>query len=382
MLSKYLTVMLAVAVMATTGVFEHALYGQLETGWKVHDNNRPAPKLVKPGDGVSFAKPPSDALILFDGKGFGNWTGGIDRWKIVDGAMQPVDKAGPILTKEEFGDCQLHVEWATPPTGQGKGQRRSNSGVFLMNAFELQVLDSFENPTYADGSAASVYGQYPPLVNASRGAGQWQSFDIIFRAPRFGKDGNLLKRARMTAFHNGVLVQDNSEIFGPTSWIKHGQYAKGKTSGPVRLQEHGSPVRYRNIWIRKLAAQRAKPKNPYPAVATEVSPKKRKRLLGTYRTKNQKEFHVFEKGDNVFCRLYGARMKMLALSESEFVFEKCAGKISFQIDTEGNVESANLQLDAAGERIGKRKADAVPNNAKPNVPNVPDVKPAPQKTGK
>ena len=379
MLSKYLSLSLVVTVIAATGALSPQVHGQLETGWKAHDQNRPAPKVVAPGEGASLAKPPSDAVVLFDGKNFDNWTGGVDKWKIVDGAMETLGKSGPAVSKEEFGDCQLHVEWACPPDLKGEGQRRCNSGVFLMNAFELQVLDSHENTTYADGGAASIYGQYPPLVNASRGPGEWQSFDIIFRAPRFGEDGKLQKRARMTALHNGVLVQDNSEILGPTAWIKHGRYAKGKTTGSIRLQDHGTPVRYRNIWIRPLAAERAKPESPYPEAALELTPEKRKRLVGTYETRNQKEFHVFEKGDDIHCRLYGVRMKMLALSESEFVFEKCAGKISFQMDKNGKVESASLQLDAAGERIGKRKKGKPPKKDKPKSATE---KPALDKSGK
>jgi len=385
MFFKYLTLTLVVAAMAATGAMSRQAHGQLETGWKAHDKDRPAPIVVTPGEGTIFAKPPSDAVILFDGKNFDNWMGAVDKWKIVDGVMETVGKSGPVMSKEEFGDCQLHIEWASPTEVNGSGQRRGNSGVFLMNAFELQVLDSHENPTYPDGTAASVYGQYPPLVNASRGPGQWQSFDIIFHAPRFGEDGELKKRATMTALHNGVLVQDNSEILGPTSWIKHGLYAKGKTTGPIRLQDHGSPVRYRNIWVRRLAAQRGKPENPYPVAALQLPPEKRKLLVGTYQTGKQKEFHVFEKGDDVYCRLYGTRMKMLALSESDFAFEKCAGMISFQMDKNGKVESASLKLDAAGERIGKRKKGAPPKKDKPESKDKPGPaaeKPAPDKSGK
>lgn len=385
MLPKYLYRSLAMAAMATTGALAPQVHAQLETGWKAHDQNRPAPKVVAPGDGATLAKAPSDAVILFDGKNFDNWTGGVDKWKIVDGAMEPTAKAGHAVTKEEFGDCQLHVEWASPAEVNGDGQPRGNSGVFLMNAFELQVLDSYENPTYADGVAASVYGQYPPLVNASRGPGQWQSYDIVFRAPQFGENGELQKRARMTVLHNGVLVQDNTEILGPTSWIKHRRYAEGKTTGAIRLQDHGSQVRYRNIWIRRLAAQRAKPEKPYPVAAIELSPEKQKRLIGTYQTGSQKEFQVFEKGDDVYCRLYGVHMKMLPLSESEFAFEQCAGKISFQIGKNGKVESASLQLDAAGERIGKKKKDAPPKKDKPESKGKPEVateKPAANKSGK
>jgi len=185
MLSKYLYLCLAAAVLATTGALSPQVHAQLETGWKAHDKNRPAPKVVTPGEGAIATKPPSDAVILFDGKNFDNWTGGVDKWKIVDGAMEPTAKAGHAITKEEFGDCQLHVEFAFPAEAAGGGQRRGNSGVFLMNAFELQVLDSHENPTCADGVAGAVYGQYPPLVNASGAPGEWQSYDILTRKPRW-----------------------------------------------------------------------------------------------------------------------------------------------------------------------------------------------------
>ncbi len=365
MFSKYIFSSLLAVIMAASGLLSLQAYGQLESGWKTHDLDRPAPKVVTPGKGAISTTPPSDALILFDGSNFDSWRGGVEGWKIVDNAMVFVDKAGPLMTKEEFGDCQLHLEWAAPAEVKGNGQQRGNSGVFLMNAFELQVLDGYENPTNADTSAASIYGQYPPLVNASRRPGQWQSYDIIFRAPRFGDDGKLLERARMTALHNGVLVQDNSEILGPTSWLKHRQYAQGKTTGPIRIQDHGSPVRYRNIWIRRLADQRPLPKQPYPQTALKLSPEKQKRLIGTYPTGNQKEFHIFEKEGRVYCKLYGVRMRMLAVSETEFTFEKTAGKITFQLSENGEVESANLQLDGGGVRTGKKKKEASPKKVQP-----------------
>ena len=360
MFSKYLYPSLVAVIIAASGVLSPQARGQLETGWKTHDLNRPAPKVVTPGEGGNSMKPPSDAVILFDGKNFDSWRGGVEGWRIVDGAMEFVEKAGPLMTKEEFGDCQLHLEWATPARVEGDGPQRGDSGVFLMNAFELQVLDSYDNPTNADSSAASIFGQYPPLANACRGPEQWQSYDIIFQAPRFDKDGQLQERARMTALHNGVLVQNNSEIFGPTSWLKHRRYAQGKTIGPLRLQDRGSPVRYRNIWIRRLAAQRPQPDPPYPKAALELPPEKQNRLLGTYRTGKQKEFRVFEKEGSLYCKLYGVRMKMVALSESKFTFEKCAGGISFQLSKDGEVESASLQLDAAGVRTGKKKKNAQP----------------------
>src|SRR5262249_19770213 len=160
--------------------------------------------------------------------------------------------AGAILTKDEFGDCQLHVEWAAPDPPKGRDQGRGNSGVMLFGRYEIQVLDSFENLTYADGQAAAVYGQYPPLVNASRPPGQWQSYDIVFHGPRFGKDEKLLQPARLTMFHNGVLVQNNVELSGPTGHRVRPPYKAHAAKLPLFLQDHGNPVRFRNIWIRQL----------------------------------------------------------------------------------------------------------------------------------
>lgn len=367
MFSKYLSQSLVVAIIVTASAFSPLAHGQLETGWKAHDQSRPAPQVVTPGEGATSAKPPSDATILFDGTSFDHWTGGVGKWKIVDGVMVSAGKAGHVMTKEEFGDCQLHVEWSSPAEVKGNGGQRGNSGVFLMNVFELQVLDSYENPTIADVGAASVYGQHPPLVNACRGPGKWQSYDIIFRSPRFDKDGNLQKKARMTVLQNGVLVQDHSAILGPTAWAKHGQYERGKTKGPIRLQDsHQRPVRYRNIWVRHLQKRRPQPEKPYPAQSLDLPPEKLQRLVGTYQSENQQEFHVAKMADRIYCKLHGVSMKMVALSESEFVFEKCAGKISFRLSPEGQVESATLELDTAGKRTGKKKV-VPPKKGKKNA---------------
>src|SRR6266852_4748219 len=181
---------------------------QVDTKWKIHDPDRPLPPVIEPGTASTQdapGRPPSDAVVLFDGKDLSKWAhkdGSAAKWKVENGY---------IYTREAFGDCQLHVEFAEPVPPKGESQERGNSGVFLMGLYEIQVLDSYENKTYADGQAASVYGQYPPLVNASRAPGQWQSYDIVFRGPRFAKDGKLLGPARVTVLHDGVLVQDNVE---------------------------------------------------------------------------------------------------------------------------------------------------------------------------
>ncbi|MCJ7588319.1 MAG: DUF1080 domain-containing protein [Candidatus Aminicenantes bacterium] len=223
--------------------------------WGIHDMNRPVPPVVDPGPAGPPAPAPSDAVVLFDGKDLAQWEdmkGNPAGWKISDGFMEVVAKTGSIRTRKGFGDCQLHVEWATPAVVSGEGQGRGNSGVFLMDSYEVQVMDSYNNRTYADGQAAAIYGQFPPLVNACRPPGEWQSYDIVFRAPRFGPDGSLLKPARMTVHHNGFLVHDNAELTGPTAHKARPPYKAHPDKLPLSLQDHGNPTRYRNIWLREL----------------------------------------------------------------------------------------------------------------------------------
>jgi len=221
--------------------------------WKVHDTNRPLPGVISPAE--QSAQPPSDAVILFNGRDFSNWVsekdGSDPKWAIEDGCMEVAKKAGSIRTKQAFGDCQLHVEWASPANVTGSSQDRGNSGVFLMSKYEVQVLDSYNNITYADGQAGAVYGQKPPLVNACRPPGQWQSYDIIFHRPVF-KFGWVVKPATITVLQNGVLVQDNFEIKGATAWKKRAKYSPHADKMPFVLQDHDHPVRYRNIWLREL----------------------------------------------------------------------------------------------------------------------------------
>jgi len=221
------------------------------TKWHVHDPDREPPAAITPG---TQGSPPSDALVLFDGTNLGAWKkqGSADAagWKIADGFAE-VNGTGSIETRESFGDCQLHLEWAAPAKVESESQGRGNSGVFLMGRYEIQVLDSFENRTYADGQASAIYGQYPPLANACRKPGEWQSYDIVFRAPRF-ENGKLAKPARVTILHNGVLTQDAQEFLGPTQHRALAEYAPHAGALPIGLQDHGNPVRFRNIWIRKL----------------------------------------------------------------------------------------------------------------------------------
>ncbi|MFH0945396.1 MAG: DUF1080 domain-containing protein [Planctomycetota bacterium] len=218
--------------------------------WRVHDSKRPNPPVVTPG---KSGAPPSDAIVLFDGTGLSAWVhedGNDPQWRLVDGAME-VKGGGPLCSREHFGDCQLHVEWATPAEVKEKGQFRGNSGVLLMGFYEVQILDSYDNRTYADGQAGAIYGQTPPLVNASRGPGAWQSYDIVFRAPVF--DGEeVVKKALLTVFHNGVLVQDDVEVLGAVAYRALPEYRPHPAEGPLVLQDHWYPVRFRNVWIRRL----------------------------------------------------------------------------------------------------------------------------------
>jgi hypothetical protein len=231
--------------------------------YRVHDKTRPQPKVITPpveSTSTKAGKAPSDAIVLFDGSGFSEWSH--DLWKITpEGAMeitpgkkepgQKRKKSTTITTKKDFGDCQLHIEWKTPTPPTGSGQGRANSGVFFMGRYEVQVQDNYENQTYPDGQAGAIYGQYSPYVNASRPAGVWQSYDIIFLAPKF-KDGKLVKPAYMTVFHNGVLVQHNRELIGSTTHKRVGTYSEHAEKLPISLQDHGNPVQFRNIWLREI----------------------------------------------------------------------------------------------------------------------------------
>jgi hypothetical protein len=225
--------------------------------WRVHDAERPRARMVRPGPAVSAA-PPSDAVVLFDGKDLSQWEAVIrggqvqePKWKVENGYLEIVPRTGRLRTKEKFGDCQLHVEWMIPTTATGRGQGKGNSGVELMGRYEIQVLESYENRTYVDGQAASIYGQWPPLVNASRPPGEWNVYDIFFEAPRFEGE-KLVKPGFITVIHNGVLVHHRQEILGRAIHRRVATYAPHGPEEPLSLQDHGQPVRFRNIWLRKL----------------------------------------------------------------------------------------------------------------------------------
>ena len=225
--------------------------------WKVHDMNRPRARKVTPGQPFTETAP-SDAIVLFDGKDLSHWVqigrGGQvqePKWKVENGYMEIVPRTGRLATKEKFGNCQLHVEWMVPKGTKGQGQGRGNSGIELMMRYEIQVLESHDNLTYADGAAGAMYGAWPPLVNPARPEGEWNVYDIMFEAPRFDS-GKLVKPAYFTVLFNGVLVHNHQAQLGQTVWRQVAQYKPHDAEEPLSLQDHSQPVRFRNIWIRRV----------------------------------------------------------------------------------------------------------------------------------
>jgi hypothetical protein len=232
--------LLLLAMVALGATLQGALQEEFKSGivW-------PEPPVMDPGP---VGGPPSDAIVLFDGQDLLQWEGG-DQWIIQDG-YAIADKSG-ITSKQAFGDCQLHLEFATPAEVEGEGQGRGNSGVYLMGKYEVQILDSYQNTTYFDGQCGAIYKQQPPMVNASRPPGEWQSFDILFEAPRFAEDGSVEKPAYITVLHNGVVIHHHVELQGDTAWDRPPQYQAHPEKLPIHLQYHGNPVRFRNIWVRE-----------------------------------------------------------------------------------------------------------------------------------
>ena len=353
--------------VATFGLVAALAAQDVRTGtepvrWRQHDVGRPKPPVVEPADGMIASKPPKDAVVLFDGSGLSAWKspgGGAPKWKVGDGYMETVPGGGPIETKGAFGDVQLHLEWAAPFPPRGTGQDRGNSGVFLMGQFEVQVLDSYKADTYADGQAGAIYGQYPPLSNASRPPGEWQSYDVAFRRPRFDAAGRLVEPARITLFHNGVLVQNNEEPFGPTSWLKWLPYNDRGGRGPISLQDHDHPVRYRNLWLREL------PERPAPTAQAQARPKV-VTLSSEVLDRYAGQYLLNAKPDSAKARfaLDGGRLTVtfpfrpqaLALdpiSETEFDMPYTDGRFTFRKDAAGRVIGVHFRI-GDGERDMKR----------------------------
>jgi hypothetical protein len=259
--------------------------------------------------------------------------------------MECVPGSGYIRTLQNFGDCQFHVEFATPAKVEGSGQGRGNSGVFFgLDRYEVQVLDSYENTTYADGSAGSIYGQYPPLVNASRPPGQWQSYDIIYTAPRFTAEGKLLSPARMTIFHNGVLIQNNVELTGPTSWLERAPYSAHPEKQPIALQDHGNPVRYRNIWVRELG----KPGRKELTLATALLD----RYAGAYELGPNNRFQITRE-DGQLVLLFG-RTRFVLFAESPTKFFAKTTDIQCEFQFSETEKAVVISVGEGGMKATKR----------------------------
>ena len=242
--------------MAEKRQSEHAHIGYSDTpilkssGYHVHDGERPQPPIVTPGKDNS---PPSDATVLFDGTNLSKWKGKDSeaKWKVEDGYMEVAPKSGDIETKDHFGNIQLHLEFASPTEIAGESQGRGNSGVFLMGRYEIQVLDNYDNLTYADGTVGAIYGQFPPLANSIKKPGAWNAFDIFWGTPIFEAD-DLVKPAHVTVLLNGIVLHHYTELLGITSHKVLTEYEPHGAKGPIRLQNHGNPVRFRNIWVREI----------------------------------------------------------------------------------------------------------------------------------
>ena len=315
--------------------------------WPQHDSTRPKPPIIEPGSASTQdqpGRPPSDATVLFDGSSLQGWTaldGSAAKWVIKEGVLECVQDSGYIRTLQAFGDCQLHVEWAAPVPAQGTSQGRGNSGVFLMGLYEVQVLDSYQNVTYADGQAGAAYGQYPPLVNAARPPGQWQIYDIVFTRPRFGDDGKVASPARLTVFHNGVLVQNNVELVGPTGWLQRDPYRLHEDKLPISLQDHGNPVRYRNLWVRELGADAKRKEFVYDNASLDL-------VAGNYRADDGLRLKVERQGRILHGSISfpGRTMNfsMHAESRTRYFVRSFDGEFNFKLGADGKVESGTVRV--------------------------------------
>ena len=344
--------LIAVIIAALKISLESSCFAQPDPNWLSHDRNRPQPPVITPATPSTQeqpGRPPSDATVLFDGKDISQWVsmddGSPTKWIARNGYMECVPGSGYARTLQNFGDCQLHIEWAAPIPPHGEGQGRGNSGVFFgFGRYEIQVLDSFENKTYVDGQAAAVYGQYPPLVNASLPPGQWQIYDIIYTAPRFDDGSNLLSPARVTVLHNGVLVQNNVQLTGPTSWLERAPYRPHPEKTPIALQDHGNPVRYRNIWIRELGNPGRK-EFSLPNSLLES-------YAGTY---GNNPIEVTLESGQLVARMGGVRFVMFAGSPTRFFAKTTDFQIEFHSNDQGKVNGLTYSVGEGANEAKKTK---------------------------
>jgi hypothetical protein len=326
--------------------------------WKVHDMTRPRPQVIEPVAQTLPVPAPKSAVVLFNGSDFSNWTGkdaSDVKWKLENGYMEIVPGTGAIISKEKFGDVFLHIEWASPDEPNRRGQDRGNSGIFFMDQYELQVLDSYQADTYADGQAGALYGQFPPRFNVCKPRGEWNAYDIFFRRPRFSKDSALLSPARITVLHNGILIQDNEEYKGPTSWLKYLPYKAHADKMPFSLQEHNCKVRFRNIWALPLP-ELEMPGSSYGDKIISVAETVLDKYTGTYQRANTAATIIITKKNG---SLYGnfyyrpGELELVPISTKEFAIKETAGNITFTLDDKGN--ATNLVFHLGGEDMPATK---------------------------
>lgn len=334
--------------------------------WRAHDMDRPKPTVVTPAEIPAPVPPPSDAIVLFDGNNLDAWQsigGGDAQWKVENGYFEVVGGTRDIMTRQAFGDVQLHVEWSAPTEIRAGGQGRGNSGVLLMGQFELQVLDSYQNDTYADGQAAALYGQYPPLVNAMRPPGEWQAYDIVFTRPRFDRKGDLVTPAYVTAFHNGVLVQNHSELWGETNWLQYLEYRVQPDKLPLVLQDHGNPVRYRNIWVRPLSEEMtpAPPADTKPVFAMDRN--QLEQYVGIYDRPSPRAKPYEVKRDSTILQVKISENwhQLVPRSATMFDLRWTDAHVEFVLDDAG-VPSSLIFVMGGGRMPGDRRRDASDND--------------------
>ncbi|MDT0631123.1 DUF1080 domain-containing protein [Rubrivirga sp. S365] len=324
--------------------------------WRQHDVDRPAPPRVEPA--ASYAAPPADATVLIPADPSGPaalaaWEapdGSPAPWRVEGGAVVVEPGSGPIQTTEDFGDLQLHVEWRAADEPAKTGQDRSNSGVFLIDGrYEVQILDTYDNATYPDGMAGAIYGQFPPLANALRPSGEWQAYDVFFRGPRFGEGGVLEEPARLTVLVNGVLVQNNELLPGMTIWLESLPYAPHPRAGAIQLQDHGSPVQFRNLWVRETPDRPAPPAGYAQVDGVDLTDAQYDRLVGTYDRDNNEGQFVIERTDDGLGLSMPWRpgvLRMVPTSPSTFRLAHTAGRLTFDVGADGR--PAGLTFDMGG----------------------------------
>ncbi len=320
--------------------------------WRIHSWERPRPPVVESATASTQeepGRPPSDAIVLFDGGNLSKWVsqdGSEPKWNLEKNYVETVQGAGYIRTIQGFGDCQLHLEFMTPSPPQGQSQGRGNSGVFLMGIYEVQVLDSYKNKTYADGQCSSIYGQYPPQVNSSRPPGEWQTYDIIFKAPQFNDEKELVKPAYITVFQNGVLTQNHVKILGPTSWCSRTPYNWSPEKLPLALQDHGNPVRFRNIWVRELPATGEPDGYRKELYWGDVVLDK---YSGTYESDNGSKVVMIKKGRLLYPSFPGSgEHPIFAESKTRFYQKFVNAEYEFVVDDDGNPTGLKVNVTSGG----------------------------------